>query len=196
MRKLIALSLIAISIILILSCNNHAYKVVATTVNPTAKQKALLSIACTNQFGKSEPIFLKGETIIKHDTIPSNDSALKEVIKTLPCIYNYDSLLKVIKASFKPILINTTAETTNKYVEPDKAREYFLQSQLRDKDNIISNLENDNKQKDENVKDIRHKLIIAFIGYGIELLALILFVYFKLNGLYFFSFIIKQLQTK
>ncbi|WP_230687865.1 hypothetical protein, partial [Streptococcus pneumoniae] len=33
--------------------------------NPTPKQKGLLAIACSNQFGKSEPIFVKGETITK-----------------------------------------------------------------------------------------------------------------------------------
>lgn len=183
MRKLITISLIFISILLILSgCSNHAFKVVATTVNPTPKQKGLLAIACNNQFGKSEPIFIKGETVTKIDTIFSTDSALIEVIKTLPCIYNYDSLLKVIKASIKPILINTTAETTNKYVAPDKAREYLLESQLRDKENIISNLENENKQKGEKIKDQRGKLVIAMIGYGIELLALILLIYLKLKS--------------
>ena len=154
MRKLITFSLIAISIMLIFGCSNHAFKVVATTVNPTPKQKGLLAIACSNQFGKSEPIFLKGETITKVDTIFSTDSALIEVIKTLPCIYNYDSLLKVIKASIKPVIINTTAETTNKYVAPDKAREHLLESQIRDKENVISNLENEKVQ-------IKHKLSVA-----------------------------------
>ena len=183
MRKLITISLIFISILLILSgCSNHAFKVVATTVNPTPKQKGLLAIACNNQFGKSEPIFVKGETITKVDTIFSTDSALIEVIKTLPCIYNYDSLLKVIKASIKPVIINTTAETTNKYVAPDKAREYLLESQIRDKENVISNLQNKSEQDDEIKARLRRNGLIVTSLFTILLVAIFVRIYLKLKS--------------
>jgi len=171
MRKLITISLIFISILLILSgCSNHAFKVVAITVNPTPKQKGLLAIACTAQFGKSEPIFIKGENKTDTLNIYSTDTVL---------ITKNDTVQITVTNTIKTIVNNNRTDTIR---EGNKAREWLLESQIRDKDNIISNLNNEVEQKTDKIKDQRQKLVIAMIGYGIELLLIILFIYSKVRG--------------
>ena len=169
MRKLIILSLIVISIMLIFGCSNHAFKVVATTVNPTPKQKGLLAIACNNQF-KQTPQFTKGELRIDTLTINSSDTVI---------INKFDTVQVTITNTVKAIVTQFRTDTIK---EGNPYKEYLLESQLRDKDYVISNIENENKQKGEKIKDQRSKLVIAMIGYGLQLLALIIFVVIKIRG--------------
>ena len=170
MRKLITISLIFISILLILSgCSNHAFKVVAITVNPTPKQKGLLAIACNNQF-KQSPHLIKGELRIDTLTINSSDTVT---------INKFDTVQVTITNTVKAIVTQFRTDTIK---EGNPYKESLLESQLRDKDNVISNLENENKQKGEKIKDQMSKLVIAMIGYGLQLLALIIFVVIKVRG--------------
>jgi hypothetical protein len=169
MRKLIIASLILIGILLS-GCTNKAFKTVAITTNPTEKQKGLLAIACTAQFGKSEPQIIEGKTKTDTLNIYSTDTVL---------ITKNDTVLITVTNTVKTIVNNNRTDTIR---QGDKAREWLLESRMRDKDNQISNLNNDNKQKTDKIIDQRHKLVIAMIGYGIELLALILFVALKVRG--------------
>ena len=169
MRKLITFTIIFISILLIFGCSNQAFKVVATTVNPTPKQKGLMAIACNNQF-KQTPQFIKGELRIDTLTINSSDTVT---------INKFDTVQVTITNTVKAIVTQFRTDTIR---EVNSAREYLLESQIRDKENVISNLENENKQKGEKIKDQRSKLVIAMIGYGLQLLALIVFIVIKVRG--------------
>ena len=102
MRKLITFTIILISILLILSgCSNHAFKVVATTVNPTPKQKGLLAIACNNQF-KQSPQFIKGELRIDTLTINSSDTVT---------MYKLDTVQVTITNTVKAIVTQFRTDT-------------------------------------------------------------------------------------
>ena len=170
MRKLITISLIFISILLILSgCSNHAFKVVATTVNPTPKQKGLLAIACNNQF-KQSPQFIKGELRIDTLTINSSDTVT---------INKFDTVQVTITNTVKAIVTQFRTDTIK---EGNPYRESLLESQLRDKENVISNLENEKIQ-------IKHKLSVArrngaiVLGLWIlTLVAIFVRIYLKLKS--------------
>ena len=169
MRKLITISQIFISILLIFGCSNHAFKVVATTVNPTPKQKGLLAIACSNQF-KQSPQFIKGELRIDTLTINSSDTVT---------INKFDTVQVMITNTVKSIVNHYQTDTIR---EVNAAREYLLESQLRDKENVISNLENEKAQ-------IKHKLSVArrngsiVLGlWMLTLVAIFVRIYLKLKS--------------
>ena len=159
---------IIILCLLMASCNNHAFKVVATTVNPTPKQKGLLAIACNNQF-KQTPQFIKGELRIDTLTINSSDTVT---------IHKLDTVQVTITNTVKAIVTQFRTDTIK---EGNPYKESLLESKIRDKENVISNLGNENKQKGEKIKDQRGKLVIAMIGYGLQLLALIVFIVIKIK---------------
>lgn len=155
---------------LILSgCSNHAFKVVAITVNPTPKQKGLLAIACNNQF-KQSPQFIKGELRIDTLTINSSDTVT---------IHKLDTVQVTITNTVKAIVNHYQTDTIR---EVNSAREYLLESKLRDKENVISNLENEKAQ-------IKHKLSVArrngaiVLGLWIlTLVAIFVRIYLKLKS--------------
>ena len=169
MRKLITFTIIAISILLIFGCSNHAFKVVATTVNPTPKQKDLLAIACNNQF-KQSPQFIKGELRIDTLTINSSDTVT---------MYKLDTVQVTITNTVKAIVTQFRTDTIK---EGNPYRESLLESQIRDKENVISNLENEKAQ-------IKHKLSVArrngsiVLGlWMLTLVAIFVRIYLKLKS--------------
>ena len=160
---------IIILCLLMASCNNHAFKVVATTVNPTPKQKGLLAIACNNQF-KQSPQFIKGELRIDTLTINSSDTVT---------INKFDTVRVTITNTVKAIVTQFRTDTIK---EGNPYKESLLESQLRDKENVISNLENEKAQ-------IKHKLSVArrngaiVLGLWIlTLVAIFVRIYLKLKS--------------
>ena len=170
MRKLITFTIIFISILLILSgCSNHAFKVVATTVNPTPKQKGLLAIACNNQF-KQTPQFIKGELRIDTLTINSSDTVT---------IHKLDTVQVTITNTVKAIVTQFRTDTIK---EGNPYKESLLESQLRDKENVVSNLQNKSEQDDEIKARLRRNGLIVTSLFTILLVAIFARIYLKLKS--------------
>lgn len=170
MRKLITFTIIFISILLILSgCSNHAFKVVATTVNPTPKQKGLLAIACNNQF-KQTPQFIKGELRIDTLTINSSDTVT---------INKFDTVQVTITNTVKAIVTQFRTDTIK---EGNPYRESLLESQIRDKENVISNLQHKSEQDDEIKARLRRNGLIVTSLFTILLVAIFVRIYLKLKS--------------
>ena len=170
MRKLITISLIFISILLILSgCSNHAFKVVAITVNPTPKQKGLLAIACNNQF-KQTPQFIKGELRIDTLTINSSDTVT---------IHKLDTVQVTITNTVKAIVTQFRTDTIK---EGNPYRESLLESQIRDKENVISNLQHKSVQDDKIKARLRRNGLILTSLFTIMLVAIFVQIYLKLKS--------------
>ena len=170
MRKLITFTIIFISILLILSgCGNHAFKVVATTVNPTPKQKGLLAIACNNQF-KQTPQFIKGELRIDTLTINSSDTVT---------INKFDTVQVTITNTVKAIVTQFRTDTIK---EGNPYKESLLESQIRDKENVISNLQNKSVHDDKIKARLRRNGLIVTSLFTILLVAIFVRIYLKLKS--------------
>lgn len=170
MRKLITFTIIFISILLILSgCSNHAFKVVATTVNPTPKQKGLLAIACNNQF-KQTPQFIKGELRIDTLTINSSDTVT---------INKFDTVQVTITNTVKAIVTQFRTDTIK---EGNPYKESLLESQIRDKENVISNLQHKSVQDDKIKARLRRNGLIVTSLFTILLVAIFVRIYLKLKS--------------
>lgn len=155
---------------LILSgCSNHAFKVVATTVNPTPKQKGLLAIACNNQF-KQSPQFIKGELRIDTLTINSSDTVT---------MYKLDTVQVTITNTVKAIVTQFRTDTIK---EGNPYRESLLESQLRDKENVISNLQHKSVQDDKIKARLRRNGLIVTSLFTILLVAIFVRIYLKLKS--------------
>lgn len=160
---------IIILCLLMASCNNHAFKVVATTVNPTPKQKGLLAIACNNQF-KQSPQFIKGELRIDTLTINSSDTVT---------MYRLDTVQVTITNTVKAIVNHYQTDTIR---EVNSAREYLLESQIRDKENVISNLENEKEQTKHKLSVARRNGAIVLGLWMLTLFAIFVRIYLKLKS--------------
>ena len=151
------------------SCNNHAFKVVATTVNPTPKQKGLLAIACNNQF-KQSPQFIKGELRIDTLTINSSDTVT---------INKFDTVRVTITNTVKAIVTQFRTDTIK---EGNPYKESLLESKIRDKENVISNLQNKSEQDDEIKARLRRNGLIVTSLFTILLVAIFVRIYLKLKS--------------
>jgi len=178
---------LVVTIVLLLAifagCN--PYKKIVTDPNITPKNKELLSQTCERYFPPEQPKFIKGETVIKIDTIKQSDSIeIKRLLNLLLQAgnkeMNVDSLYLVFKATIKPIKIiidNSRVDTfetpPNKY-EINRLNTTIVALEKQHNEDLIkiAVLENDNeKLRQQN----RKNQFTKFSGWG--LIVLILGIY-------------------
>jgi len=176
-------NLLILIAVTLLSCN--PYKKIVTDPNITPKNKELLSQTCERYFPPEQPKFIKGETVIKIDTIKQSDSIeIKRLLNLLLQAgnkeMNVDSLYLVFKATIKPIKIiidNSRVDTfetpPNKY-EINRLNTTIVALEKQHNEDLIkiAVLENDNeKLRQQN----RKNQFTKFSGWG--LIVLILGIY-------------------
>ena len=180
-----ALFVIAIVVILAIFASCNPYEKIAVAPKITPANKELLSQTCERYFPPGEPKFIKGETIIKIDTIKQSDSVeikrlLNLLLQTGNKGMNVDSLYLVFKATIKPIKIiidNSRVDTfetpPNKY-EINRLNTTIVALEKQHNEDLIkiAVLENDNeKLRQQN----RKNQFTKFSGWG--LIVLILGIY-------------------
>lgn len=92
MKHLLLFSLFVVCI----GCTNNAYKRVATDVDRTDKNKAILRTTCESVFPPVPAQFIEGKTIIKTDTLIVTDTLIRiDVIngETIKYITKYQNIV-------------------------------------------------------------------------------------------------------
>ena len=179
MKKLFVL------LLMLAACNPlRHYEKVATDPNVTTEKKAVIAPWVLVHF-PNEVQYIKGKDsiITKVDSSANLDlvDSLLNILATKTDI-NVDSLKQAIKDALKPVVITHTIYHTDTAVKHlDEAERFILQDQINKKDAQhtvdVTNL----KDKDQKIADFGRKrmwLIIAIIGEGLGILAL-LYLLFK-----------------
>lgn len=121
-------NLLILLAVTLLSCN--PYKKIATDINRSDKNTKLLSQVCETAFPSQPATFIKGETIVKIDTIKQSDSI--EIKRLLNLLLqegnkemNVDSLYLVFKSTIKPIKIIIDNSRVDTFETPPNKYEIY-----------------------------------------------------------------------
>lgn len=108
----------SVLIILITSCTNRAYKVVAVDPDPSIRNKKLLLSAYNRSFPQNRSPKIKSDTTqtVSHDTATNNSvettkDLINKYILEHPCSIDTSAIAAIIKAGIKPDVIIKRIET-------------------------------------------------------------------------------------